>query len=77
MSKPKIVLDIIKEDNGYSAVATIDDKFIGTQGDTLEELKENILEAVNLAFSEDGINYRMDEIELRHITAKTTEKSLH
>lgn len=77
MNKPKIVLDIIKEDDGYSAVATIVDKFIGTQGDTMEELKQNILEAVNLAFFEDGFSYRLEEIELRHVAAKSTENSLH
>lgn len=51
-------------------------QFMGTQGDSLEELKKNILEAVNLTFSEDGFNYNMDEIELRH-TTENAERSLH
>lgn len=76
MKKPKIVLEIIREDEGYSAVGDIAGRFIGTQGDSLEKLKKNILEAVNLAFSEDGFNYYMDEIELRH-TAENAERSLH
>lgn len=70
MKKPRIVLEITKEDHGYSATAAIGDKFIGTQGDSMEELKQNILEAVNLAFSEDGFNYGVDEIELTNLTEK-------
>ncbi|MBO9615919.1 MAG: hypothetical protein J7619_24715 [Dyadobacter sp.] len=76
MKKPKIVLEVTKEEDGYSAVADVEDKFIGTQGDSMEELKQNILEAVNWAFSEDGFSYNMDEIELRYLTEKP-ENSLH
>jgi hypothetical protein len=76
MSKPKICVDVIKEDDGYSAVANIADKYIGTQGDSLDELKSNILEAINLAFSEDDVVYGMNEIELRHLT-ENAENSLH
>ncbi len=76
MNKPHIRFDILTEEDGYSAVADVAGKYIGTQGDTLEELKENILEAVNLAFSEDGITYKLDEIELRS-TLTTSESSLH
>ncbi|MGG7662239.1 hypothetical protein [Dyadobacter sp. BHUBP1] len=65
MKKPKIVLDVIREEQGFSAIADIADKFIGTQGDSMEELKQTILEVVNLTFSEDGLTYSMDEIELR------------
>ncbi|WP_342084679.1 type II toxin-antitoxin system HicB family antitoxin [Dyadobacter sp. OTU695] len=77
MSKPQIVMDIVKEDEGYSAVADIAGRLIGTQGDTLEELKENILEAVNLAFSEDDFRYTIDEIELRGVSANAAQNSLH
>lgn len=62
MKKPKIEITITKEDTGYSATATIDNNFIGTQGETLDELKEMILEAVNLTFEEKGITYKIDEI---------------
>jgi hypothetical protein len=76
MKKPKIVLQVIREEEGYSAVADIADKFIGTQGDNMEELKQNVLEVVNLAFSEDGFSYIMDEIELR-LPIEKPETSLH
>lgn len=33
------------------------------EGETFDELKTNIPEAVNLAFEEDGITYSIDEIE--------------
>ncbi|GGM73578.1 hypothetical protein GCM10010967_01400 [Dyadobacter beijingensis] len=76
MNKPKIALDIISEEEGYSATGDIAGKFIGIQGDTEGELKQNILEAVNLAFSGDGYNYTLDEIELRHLNVKP-ERNLH
>nr|WP_295932732.1 hypothetical protein [uncultured Dyadobacter sp.] len=76
MKKPKIVLEVIREEDGYSAVADIADKFIGTQGDSMEELKKNILEVVNLTFYEDGFSYNMDEIELSQPIEKS-ETSLH
>lgn len=62
MKKPGINVTITKEDSGYIASAEIGHDFIGTQGDTYEELKTNILEAVNLAFEEKGINYSIEEI---------------
>jgi hypothetical protein len=76
MKKPKIVLEVIREEEGFSAVAEIADKFIGTQGDNMEELKQNILEVVNLTFSEDGFSYNMDEIELK-LPVQDPETSLH
>lgn len=76
MKKPKIVLEVIREEEGFSAVGDIADKFIGTQGDNMEELKQNILEVVNLSFFEDGFSYNMDEIELR-LPAEKPETSLH
>ncbi|QRR02560.1 helix-turn-helix domain-containing protein [Dyadobacter sandarakinus] len=65
MKKPKITMDIVKEDTGYSAFTSVRDQFIGTQGDDFDQLKQNILEAVNLAFQEQGFTYAMDEIILR------------
>ncbi|SDG40202.1 hypothetical protein SAMN04487996_11894 [Dyadobacter soli] len=76
MKKPKIVLEVIREEEGFSAVGDVADKFIGTQGDDMEELKQNILEVVNLSFFEDGFSYNMDEIELR-LPIEKPESSLH
>lgn len=65
MKKPLIKMNVIKEDSGYSAYVEIGDDFIGTQGETFQELKDNILEAVNLAFESKGIIYTMDEIKFQ------------
>ncbi|MHA4737003.1 hypothetical protein [Dyadobacter sp. MSC1_007] len=65
MKKPLIIVDVVKEDVGYSAVFSEGDIFIGTQGDDFEELKNNILEAVNLAYLDKGFSFQMEEIQLR------------
>jgi predicted RNase H-like HicB family nuclease len=46
--KKKVTVTITKEDTGYSATASIGKNFVGTQGETLGELKGNILEAMKL-----------------------------
>lgn len=65
MKKPKIVMTITKEDSGYSATASIKEIHINTEGETLDELKENVLEAVNLSFEDKGFVYAADEIILK------------
>ena len=65
MRKPKIVMTVIKEGSGYSATASIKEVHINTQGETFEELKENIVEAVNLSFEDKGFVYKVDEITLK------------
>lgn len=63
MKKHKIDITIIKEDSGYSANATVNKSFICTQGETFEELKNNILDAVNLALEANGLVYSNDDIK--------------
>ena len=63
MKKPKITMEIIKEDVGYGAYTNIGNTSIITMGETFEELQEMILEAVNLAFEEEGFVYTIDEIK--------------
>lgn len=65
MKKPKIVMTVIKEDDGYSAFTTVKEHFIGTEGDNYDELKKNALDAVNLAFQDDCIEYEIDEIKFQ------------
>ncbi len=65
MKKPKIVMTVTKEDSGYSASASVKEIHINTEGETLEELKENVLEAVNLSFEDKGFAYATDEIILK------------
>ena len=64
MKKPKINMTITKEDAGYSAHTVVNNNSINTQGDTFDELKEMMLEAVNLSFEDKGISYTIDEIKL-------------
>ncbi len=66
MKKPKIVMTILKEDTGYSATAKVGEIFIGTQGDTFDELKEMVLDAVNLSFEDKGFTYTIDEIQFKY-----------
>lgn len=62
MKKQIINLTVIKEAKGYSATSKLGQDFIGTQGDNFEELKANILEAINLTFEEKGLVYSVDDI---------------
>lgn len=62
MKKPKITVRVIKEEIGYSAIANVGEKLIASQGDTFDELKEMVLDVVNLSFEEEEIRYSFDEI---------------
>lgn len=66
MKKTKIIITVVKEDTGYSASTTVGNNFIATDGNTFDELKCNILEAVNLAFEEKGFVYDIDEIKFSY-----------
>lgn len=57
-------MTITKEDIGFSAHALVQNISINTQGDDLEELKTNILDAVNLAF-QNKPTYASDDIILK------------
>jgi hypothetical protein len=66
MKKPKIRMTVTKEDLGYSAYTLVNDISINTQGDTFEELKEMILDAVNLSFEDKGLIYTIEEIQFEY-----------
>jgi transcriptional regulator with XRE-family HTH domain len=55
-------MTIVKQDVGYSAHASVGNKFIATQGDDLAALKKNIADAVGITFpgSRLDILYRFD-----------------
>ncbi|MBN2524200.1 MAG: hypothetical protein JXB24_13090 [Bacteroidales bacterium] len=73
MKRPKIKMKVIKEEAGYSAYTNVGDDFIGTQGETFDELKEMVLDAVNLAFEDKGLIYTIDEIEFTYDLASFFE----
>lgn len=62
MNSAKIKVVIIKEDKGYSATSQTGNDFIGTEGETFEQLKTRILEAINLASQDNGNNYKEDDL---------------
>ncbi|HKL32226.1 MAG TPA: hypothetical protein VJ919_06825 [Tangfeifania sp.] len=63
MRKPKIKVKIIKENTGYSAYSQLGKNLIATQGETFEELKKMIVEAVNLAFEDKSLVYKEDDLQ--------------
>ncbi len=62
MKKKKIKITITKEETGYSAHTLASGNFIATEAETFEELKTNILEAVNFTFEDSLNSYTLDEI---------------
>ncbi len=64
MKKKKITMTITKEDVGFSAHALVGNVSINTEGDDLDELKANILDAVNLAFEPESVVYAIEDIIL-------------
>jgi hypothetical protein len=63
MRKRKIKVTVLKEDTGYSAIALIGDDFVGTEAETFEELKSNMIEAINFAYEELEIEYTLNDIQ--------------
>ncbi len=63
MRKRKIKVTVLKEDTGYSAIALIGDDFVGTEAETFEELKSNMIEAMNFAHEELEIECTLNDIQ--------------
>jgi len=61
--KPKIKLKIIKEDLGYTALGQWRNRSLVTCGDNWDELRQMIIEMLNLAFEDLGYTYNIDEIQ--------------
>ena len=55
--KKRIAVAVTKEDTGYSAYATVGKNFIGTQAESVQELKDRILEAIKLTFPGRGVSF--------------------
>jgi hypothetical protein len=66
MNKSKIKITITKEDIGYSANAMVKSNFIATEGENFEELKTNVLEAINLSFEEKGLVYEFEDLSFEY-----------
>jgi hypothetical protein len=66
MKKPQIKITVTKEDTGYSANTLVNGNFIATEAENFDELKTNILEAVNFSFEEKDFVYTIDEIQFEY-----------
>ncbi|MGK6351801.1 helix-turn-helix domain-containing protein [Parapedobacter sp. DT-150] len=64
--KPTIKLNVIKEDIGYTAVGQWKDRHLITSGDTWDELKEMVVEMLNLMFEDLGFTYAIDEVQFEY-----------
>jgi len=66
MNKEKIAVRVIKEDRGYSATVLLGDDLIGTEADTLDELKSSFLKVLNFAFEDEGVIYTPDDLAFEY-----------
>ena len=64
--KPKIKLEIIKEDLGYTAMGQWKNRGLVTCGDNWDELQDMIIEMLNLSFEDLGYNFSIDEIKFEY-----------
>ena len=62
MKRKKIKVVVIKEDIGYSATSSVDNRFISTEAETYEELKTGMLEALNFTFEDASIEYDLNDL---------------
>lgn len=55
-------MTVTKEGRGFSAHVALPGNFVGTQAETISQLKKQVLDAVNLSFEKRRICYTEDEI---------------
>lgn len=61
-TKNTVTFVVLKEDSGYSATAKLKNNFIATEGDSFEDLKNNCLEALNLAKGKSTKKYHSENL---------------
>jgi len=66
MRKPKIKLNIVKEDLGYTVIGHWENRHLNTCADSWPELQINIVEMLNLSFKDEGFAYAIDEIKFEY-----------
>jgi hypothetical protein len=66
MKKHKVKISVMKEDKGYSASTMIDDSFVATESESFDELKIKILEALNLTFEDNAIDYTVNDLRFEY-----------
>lgn len=63
MKKRRYSITVVKEKQGYSAFYEENVLFACTVGDTFEDLKKNLIEALELTFDTEGINEEQFDFE--------------
>ena len=66
MNGKKVKVKVLKEEMGYSASVTIRNYHIFTDGDSLIELKANLIEAMNLAFEEENLTFEQYDLKFEY-----------
>ena len=66
LKKPKIKLEIIKEDLGYTAMGQWKNRGLVTCGDNWDELQDMIIEMLDLSFEDLGYTFSIDEIKFEY-----------
>ena len=62
MRNKKVGVVVIKEDKGYSATCNIGQTYVGIEAESFEELKANLLKALNFTFEEAGNMYTPEDL---------------
>lgn len=73
MNKPKVKFTVTKEGTGYSANAMVNENFIATEAESFDELRGNVLEALNLAFEDEDFSFNIEEIDFEYDLASFFE----
>lgn len=58
-------MKVLKEETGFSAMVQLKEIFVGTQAEDMEELKVNIIDALNLSFEDQQITFTMEDVVLK------------
>ena len=73
MIKPKVKITIVKEDVGYSAHTLVKNKFIATEAESFDSLLNNLLDAINFTFDQEGIFYKIEDLKFTYDLASFFE----
>jgi hypothetical protein len=66
MKNQKFKITVTKENKGYSAITQVKNNIIVTEAENFEELKINILEAINFTFEDKGLNYTIEDVQFTY-----------
>lgn len=59
-------MKIIKEAKGYGAFTYHNDDYIGTYASSFEDLKNNIIEVLNLHFEDENLSFYIEDIDFEY-----------